>query len=88
GQLVRLRIGITDAPGVLALVAGMIGECGGNIVEVYHQRMFYDVPVKFADVDVVVETMDSRHVDHIIARLKQAGFPTRCLTNTSGQGES
>ncbi len=88
GRLVRLRIGITDAPGVLAKVCGLIGKSGGNIVEVYHQRMFYDVPVKQADVDVVVETMDSRHVDEITGKLKQAGFPTRCLHDSSAEDGS
>lgn len=88
GRLVRLRIGITDAPGVLAKVCGLIGESGGNIVEVYHQRMFYDVPVKQADVDVVVETMDTDHVDEIIRKLKETGFPTRCLNNSSAEDGS
>jgi len=85
GQLVRLRIGITDAPGVLAQVSGLIGDCGGNIVEVYHQRMFYDVPVKSADVDVVVETMDTAHVDRIIEKLKESGYPTRRLNSSSAE---
>ncbi len=88
GRLVRLRIGITDAPGVLARVCGMIGDCGGNIVEVFHQRMFYDVPVKLANVDVVVETMDSQHVDNIITKLNEVGFPTRRLNNSSAEDGS
>ncbi len=88
GRLVRLRIGINDAPGVLAKVCGLIGNSGGNIVEVYHQRMFYDVPVKLADVDVVVETMDGNHVDKIIGKLKESGYPTRCLNNSSAEDGS
>ena len=46
GRMVRLRIEITDIPGALAKIAGIIGEKGGNIVEIYHQRLFHDVPVK------------------------------------------
>jgi len=88
GRLVRLRIGITDAPGILARVCGLIGDCGGNIVEVYHQRMFYDVPVKLADVDVVVETMNGDHVNDIIETLKESGFPTRCLNDSSAEDGS
>jgi threonine dehydratase len=83
GRLVRLRIGITDQPGVLAKVAGLIGGCGGNIVEVYHQRLFYDVPVKQADVDVVIETLDVGHVRTIMDTLTGAGFPARLLSNVS-----
>jgi hypothetical protein len=77
GRLVRLRIEITDLPGALAKVTGAIGERGGNIVEIYHQRLFYDVPVKLAEVDAVVETRNPAHVGEIIAALAAAGFSTR-----------
>lgn len=83
GRLVRLRVAITDQPGVLAKVAGLIGGCGGNIVEVYHQRLFYDVPVKQADVDVVIETLDVGHVRTIMDTLAGAGYPARLLSNVS-----
>ncbi len=79
GRLVSLRIKLTDSPGLLAKVSGIIGGCGGNIVEVYHQRMFYDVPIKQADLDVVVETQDRNHVNDILITLEKAGFPSRIL---------
>ncbi len=79
GHMARLRITISDQPGILAKVAQHIGEAGGNIVEIYHQRMFYDVPVKLAELDAVVETRDSEHVEEIVARLAEGGFPTRRL---------
>lgn len=79
GRLVSLRIKLTDMPGLLAKVSGLIGGCGGNIVEVYHQRMFYDVPIKQADLDVVVETRDREHVNQILSSLESAGFPSRIL---------
>ncbi len=79
GRLVSLRIKLTDSPGLLARVSGLIGGCGGNIVEVYHQRMFYDVPIKQADLDVVIETRDRNHVEQILSALTMAGFPARIL---------
>lgn len=88
GRLVRLRIEISDAPGALARIAGIIGDAGGNIVEVYHQRLFYDIPVKEAEVDVVVETLDSRQVCHIVDLLAEAGFPVRILSATSDESPS
>ena len=88
GRLVRLRVEIIDQPGVLAKVTGLIGDSGGNIVEVYHQRMFYDLPVKRADVDVVIETLDSGHMHKIMDRLEKAGFHTRVLGTTSGNAPS
>ena len=86
GRLVRLRIGIVDRPGVLAKVAHLIGETGGNIIEVYHQRLFYDVPAKQADVDAIVETRNAAHVEEIIESLQAGGFPTRVLSARSDEG--
>ncbi len=83
GRMVSVRVEISDAPGTLALVAQLIGEKGGNIIEIYHQRMFYDVPVKMAELDVVIETRDPGHVDAIVAALRDAGFPTRLLSSTA-----
>ena len=80
GRIVRLRIDIIDRPGVLAQVAKLIGERGGNIIEVYHQRLFYDVPAKEAEVDAVVETRNEAHVDEIVTHLRAGGFATRVLS--------
>lgn len=84
GQLVRLRVEIEDAPGILARVSGVIGNAGGNIVEVYHQRLSFDMPVKRADVDVVVETRDRPHVDRIVQDLALAGFDCEVLSEIGG----
>ena len=83
GRLVRFRIHIDDAPGVLSKVSGLIGICGGNIIEVYHQRLFRDVPIRQAEVDVVIETLDVDHVREIMEALTTAGFGVRLLGDTS-----
>jgi len=85
GRLARLRVEIHDSPGILARVSGLIGESGGNIVEVHHRRLFYDVPVKLAEVDVVVETQDATHVRRLMDRLTEAGFPTRLLSGKAAE---
>ncbi len=81
GRLAKLRITLIDMPGALAAVAGIIGDKGGNIVDVLHQRMFRDVPVKEADVDIAIETIDADHVREIMAALEAAGFGTRLLSD-------
>ena len=83
GRLVRLRVEISDIPGALSKIAGIIGEEGGNIVEVHHQRLFHDVPVKLAEVDAVIETRNAVHVGELVAALIAAGFPTRLLSSTA-----
>ena len=88
GRLVRLRIAIVDQPGVLAKICDFIGRTGGNIIEVYHQRLFHDVPAKLADIDAVVETKNEQHVNEIIEKLQEGGFPTRVLSTRSADPTS
>ena len=83
GRVVTLRIEISDMPGVLGKLALLVGQSGGNIIEIHHQRMFDDLPVKRADVDAVIETRNPGHYRDIIASLEKEGFPTRLLSNLS-----
>ena len=83
GRIARLRIDISDEPGMLAGITTAIGNCGGNIVEIYHQRLFYDVPAKLAKIDAVIETRGSDHVDEIIASLHAAGFQVRQMEDSA-----
>jgi threonine dehydratase len=81
GRLVRLRSELPDLPGALSHLSGVVGKHSGNIVEVHHQRLFHDTSVKRAELDVVVETQNRRHVEVLIAALIAAGFPTHLLPN-------
>jgi threonine dehydratase len=83
GRIARLRIDISDEPGMLAAISTTIGKCGGNIVEIYHQRLFYDVPAKLAKIDAVIETRGPDHVDEIIAALRAANFQVRQLDDSA-----
>jgi len=83
GRLVSLRISIMDMPGVLSEVSKIIGNTGANIIEVHHQRLFSDVPLKQTEMDVAVETLDQQHVKKLVKVLCDAGFETRVLSGTS-----
>ena len=83
GRIARLRIDISDEPGMLAAISTTIGKCGGNIVEIYHQRLFYDVPAKLAKIDAVIETRGPDHVDEIIMALRAAHFQVRQLDDSA-----
>ena len=82
GQLARLRVEISDTPGALGKVSSIIGDAGGNIVEVAHQRLFSDVSIKSAMLELAVETRDRVHADEIVAALDHGGFPTELLGAT------
>jgi len=74
GRIVRYKIRIDDAPGTLAKVSATIGELGGNILEVFHQRMFSSLPIKEADLYVTVETKDVSQSQVILEKLKSLHY--------------
>lgn len=77
GRILSLNIAIEDRPGLLARVSNTIGEAGGNILEVSHNRLMTGASAKSADLGLVVEARDSAHATEIVASLKQAGFEVR-----------
>ena len=81
--MARLRITLPDKPGALASISTLIGDAGANIVEIVHQRLFYDLPVRYAEVDVALETRNRGHVDKLINLLTKKGFPARFAGNDS-----
>jgi threonine dehydratase len=72
GRLLRLHLQIPDRPGVLADIAGKIGNTGGNIIEVSHQRLFAASSVQAAELEVMVEARDPLHADAILEALEKS----------------
>jgi len=72
GRLLRLHLQIPDRPGVLADIAGKIGNSGGNIIEVSHQRLFAASSVQAAELEVMVEARDPLHADAILKALEKS----------------
>ena len=77
GRILSLVITIEDRPGLLARIASIIGDAGGNILEVSHNRLMTGVSAKSADLGLVVEARDATHAREIKAQLTAAGFPVR-----------
>jgi threonine dehydratase len=84
GRLSQLTIDLVDRPGTLAKVANLLGEVGANIVEVYHQRVFSDLPAKGALLEVVIETRDRAHLDETVGKLRTAGMEVEVKSNPGG----
>ncbi|MFZ9871508.1 MAG: threonine ammonia-lyase [Steroidobacteraceae bacterium] len=83
-RLVTFRFESADQPGTLARIATLIGNAGGNIVDVAHHRLFLDVPIKDADLDFTIETRDSEHTQQLEATLRQAGLLPQTIASTGG----
>src|SRR5262249_47422248 len=69
GRMVTLRIQISDTPGVLGRLAKLVGDSGGNIIEIHHQRMFNDLPPKRGGIDGVIQTANPEHYKVVVGVL-------------------
>jgi threonine dehydratase len=78
-QIVGLRITIPDRPGVLGEISSVIGDLGGNVLEVDHHRTFLNVPVKGASIDITIETRDADHAREIINGIEAKGHKVEHL---------
>lgn len=76
-RLISLSIEIEDRPGFLARVAGRIGESGGNIIQVHHERLHAGTHAKRATLEALVEAQDEAHAAQIAADLAASGFVVR-----------
>jgi threonine dehydratase len=54
-----------------------VGQAGGNILEVSHNRMMTDMPAKSADLGMVIEARDAGHAEEIRTALEASGFTIR-----------
>lgn len=81
GQMVRLRVTMLDDAGFLGQVATIIGESGGNILEVNHDRVFGDASARSASISFTVELPDRDRRGAIVAALRARGFDADLIEN-------
>ena len=74
GRLARIRVHTRDVPGALARAATLIAEAGGNIEDVSHQRAFTSLPVNNAELEFVLQTRGTEHVQQVLDTLRRAGL--------------
>ena len=79
GRLARLRIRLKDRPGQLFEVARIFDQQQVNILEVYHQRVFTNLPAKGLITDIECETRDRDHLDRLVEALRAAGYEVRMV---------
>ena len=77
GRILSLVVEIEDRPGWLARIATLVGDAGGNILEVSHNRMITDMPAKTADLGLVIEARDAAHAAEVRECLEKNGLKIR-----------
>ena len=83
GRLVRLRAEIDDLPGRLAQLTRTVGQLGGDIVEVEHQRWFHDVAARKTLIDLLVEVRSPEEAGTLVDGLTAEGYEVSRLGTTS-----
>ena len=74
GRLARLRITLQDRPGALYKVMHEFDAHSVNILEIYHQRIFTDLPAKGLVTDIECEARDREQLDKLVAALRAKGY--------------
>ena len=80
GRLVRLRISTSDRPGALARMSSLIGERGGNILDVQHERAFSMLGAKDVTVQFDIELRDPADLEPLRQDLAREGFISETMT--------
>jgi len=74
GRLARLRITLQDRPGALYKVMHEFDAHSINILEIYHQRIFTDLPAKGLVTDIECEARDRAQLEKLVAALRAKGY--------------
>ncbi len=74
GRLARLRITLQDRPGALFKVMHVFDAHQVNILEIYHQRIFTDLPAKGLVTDIECEARDRSQLEALVAALRAKGY--------------
>ena len=77
GRLARITISARDVPGALASITQVLAKANANIEEVHHQRAFTSLSAQYTEIDVVVQTRNTQHIESLLEALQLAGFNAR-----------
>ena len=77
GRLCRVVTHMSDRPGSLARLAGVLASTGASVKEVYHDRNFGPADVGSVAIAAVLETRDFAHIGEIEAALTEAKIAFR-----------
>ncbi|MBI4642814.1 MAG: threonine ammonia-lyase [Deltaproteobacteria bacterium] len=73
-RLWSLRVTLSDRPGALGRLAGLLGEQGANILHLFHDRLAPELPLDYTRVELNLETRDREHGEAVLQALRDAGY--------------
>ena len=79
GRYLAFRTRISDKPGELYRLLGLIAEMGANVVGVEHHREGVAVSMNEVEVTLQIETKGGPHIQQVTGRLASAGYSVERL---------
>lgn len=74
GRYIRLLTTLTDRPGSLQKLLGVVAQTHANVISINHDRIKPGIPLKQAEVQLELETRNQEHIQEIITTLKRTGY--------------
>lgn len=79
GRRLRIKTTIADIPGSLNKIVALVASQQVNIISIIHDRTRLKVPIRDAEIEFVLETINWEHVENVIMAIKTAGYPIEVL---------
>jgi threonine dehydratase len=80
GRLVRIRVKVSDHPGAVHRLTGVIAEHRANVIEIYHDRAIYGVSPGETAIDFKLETRGPSHIAELLAAFGARGYHVERIT--------
>ncbi len=74
GRYLLLRTSVDDRPGGLAALLNHVAATGASVMDLFHRRGMWRVPIDRAGVELILEVRDEDHAQAVIESLERAGF--------------
>ena len=74
GRYLLLRTSVEDRPGGLAKLVNYVAEAGASVLDLFHRRAMWRVPMDVAGVELVLEVRDEAHAQAVIDQLTSYGY--------------
>jgi threonine dehydratase len=82
GRYILLRTTVDDRPGNLAPLIDHVAKAGANVIDIFHRRAVWLVPVDRVGIEMVLEVRDEAHGQDVVRHLTAAGY----VIEREGQG--
>lgn len=74
GRLIKFTAVIPDVPGALQELLEEISLLGANVLNIRHNRLSIELPLNYAEVEMMLETRDREHSYEIVQALKEKDY--------------